>query len=146
MAVVLAPGWAYLLGSAAAAIGFARRPLPRATRCPTVSVLKPLCGAEPGLYENLRSFAEQDYPARQIVLGIDQPDDGALPTARALMRDLPGCDIALATGAGAGANRKVANLENMLRQARGPILVLADSDMRVEPHYLAAVTDRKSVV
>jgi ceramide glucosyltransferase len=140
MAVVLAPGWAYLLGSAAAAIRFARRPLPRATRCPAVSVLKPLCGAEPELYENLRSFAEQDYPAFEIVLGVDQPDDGALPTARDLMRDLPGCEIALATGAGAGVNRKVANLENMLRQAHGWILVLADSDMRVERHYLAAVT------
>jgi ceramide glucosyltransferase len=139
LAIVLALGWAYLLGSAAATIGFARRPLPHATRCPTVSVLKPLCGAEPGLYENLRSFAEQDYPALQIVFGIDRPDDGALPTARALMRDLPHCDIALATGAGAGANRKVANLENMLRQAHGRILVLADSDMRVERHYLAAI-------
>jgi ceramide glucosyltransferase len=139
MAVVLAPGWAYLLGSAAAAIRFARRPLPRATRCPAVSVLKPLCGAEPELYENLRSFAEQDYPAFEIVLGVDRPDDSALPAACALMRDLPRRDIALATGAGAGANRKVANLENMLRQAHGRILVLADSDMRVEPHYLAAV-------
>jgi ceramide glucosyltransferase len=139
MVAVLAPGWAYLLGGAAAAIRFARRPLPRATRCPTVSVLKPLCGAEPDLYENLRSFAEQDYPALQIVFGIDRPDDDALPTARALMRDLPGCDIALATGAGAGANRKVANLESMLRLAHGRILVLADSDMRVEQHYLAAI-------
>jgi ceramide glucosyltransferase len=139
IAVVLAPGWAYLLGCAAAAIRFSRRPLPCATRCPPVSVLKPLCGAEPGLYENLRSFAEQDYPAFEIVLGVEGPEDGAAPTARALMRDLPGCDVALATGGGAGANRKVANLENMLRLAHGRILVLADSDMRVERHYLAAV-------
>jgi ceramide glucosyltransferase len=140
VAVVLAPGWAYLLGSVAAATHFARRPLPRATQCPAVSVLKPLCGDEPGLYENLRSFAEQNYPAPQIVLGVDQPDDGALPAARALMRDLPESDIALATGAGSGANRKVANLENMLPKAQGRILVLADSDMRVGPDYLAAVT------
>jgi ceramide glucosyltransferase len=149
IAALLAPGWAYLLGSAVAAIGFARRPLPRPTAWSSVSVLKPLCGAEPGLYENLRSFAEQDYPTRQIVLGVARSDDGALPAARALMRDLPECDIALATDPtgqarglqahAAGANRKVANLENMLPLARGRILVLADSDMRVERHYLAAI-------
>ncbi len=140
IAAVLVPGWAYLIGSVAAARHFARRPMPRATRCPPVSVLKPLCGAEPGLYENLRSFAEQDYPTLQVVLGAGTSDDGAVPVAGALIRDLPGCDIALATGAGAGANRKVANLENMLPSAHGRILVLADSDMRVERHYLAAVT------
>jgi ceramide glucosyltransferase len=140
MAVVLAPGWVYLIGSAMAAVGFARRPLPQPTICPEVTVLKPLCGAEPGLYENLRSFAEQEYPALQLVLGVEGPDDGALPAARALIRDLPGHDIVLAAGAGAGANRKVANLENMLPRAHGRILVLADSDMRVERHYLAAIT------
>ncbi len=150
IAAVLLPGWAYLIGSVAAARHFARRPMPRATRCPPVSVLKPLCGAEPGLYENLRSFAEQDYPTLQVVLGVGTSDDGAVPVAGALIRDLSGCDIALVTGPtgqarglkahGAGANRKVANLENMLPSAHGRILVLADSDMRVERHYLAAVT------
>jgi ceramide glucosyltransferase len=140
MVLVLAPGWAYLLAAAAAAISFARRPLPNATQCLPVSVLKPLHNAEPGLYDNLRSFAEQDYPATQVVLGVGGPADSALPVARALIHDLPERDIALAVGAGVGANRKVANLENMLPAARGRILVLADSDMRVERHYLAVVT------
>jgi ceramide glucosyltransferase len=137
---VLVPGWIYLCFAATAARRFARRPLPDAGSGPPVSVLKPLHGAEPGLYENLRSFALQDYPARQLVLGVDGPGDAALPVARALVRDLPRCQIALATGAGAGANRKVANLENMLPLATGRILVLADSDMRVGRDYLAAVT------
>jgi ceramide glucosyltransferase len=106
-----------------------------------VSVLKPLHGDEPGLYANLRSFAEQDYPAWQIVLGVNNPDDGALPAARALIRDLPDQDIRVIVDPRArGSNRKVANLENMLEAARHEIIVLADSDMRVERHYLAAVT------
>ena len=67
--------------------------------------------------------------------------DAALPVARALIGDLPGSDIALVIDARAcGSNRKVANLENMLEVARHDILVLADSDMRVDRHYLAAAT------
>ena len=106
-----------------------------------VSVLKPLHGDEPGLYENLRSFVEQDCRGVQVVLGVNDPEDGALPAARALIRDLHGSDIALIVDPRArGSNRKVANLENMLEAARHDVIVLADSDMRVDPHYLGAVT------
>jgi len=39
-----------------------------------------------------------------------------------------------------GSNLKVANLENMLTAARQDILVISDSDMRVDRRYLEAVT------
>jgi len=139
--IVLFPAWVYLIGAAMAVIRFARRPSPVISDQPAVSVLKPLHGDEPGLYDNLRSFAEQDYPALQIVLGVNNPEDGALPTAHALIRDLPACDIALVVNARAsGSNKKVANLENMFEVARHELIVLADSDMRVDRHYLGAVT------
>src|SRR5215813_8111778 len=95
IATVLAPGWAYLLGAGVAVIRFARRPLPMPPDRPAISVLKPLHGAEPGLYENLRSFAEQDYPAAQILFGVGNSQDTALPAAHALIRDLPAREIAL---------------------------------------------------
>jgi ceramide glucosyltransferase len=140
-AIVLLPAWAYLIGAAVAVVRFVRRQVSAAPDRPAVSVLKPLHGDEPGLYENLRSFAEQDYPALQIVLGVNDPQDGALPAARALMRDLPACDIALVVDARArGSNRKVANLENMFELARHDMVVLADSDMRVDRNYLGTVT------
>jgi ceramide glucosyltransferase len=104
-------------------------------------VLKPLHGDEPGLYENLRSFAEQDYPGLQIVLGVNDAQDGALPAVHALIRDLPASDITLVVDARAsGSNKKVANLENMFEVARHDVIVLADGDMRVDRHYLGAVT------
>jgi ceramide glucosyltransferase len=153
IAIVLFPAWIYLIGAAWAVVRFARRApsltLPRerrregwgASAQPTVSVLKPLHGDEPRLYENLRSFAEQDHPALQIVLGVNDAQDGALPAVHALIRDLPACDIALVVNARAsGSNKKVANLENMLEAARHDVIVLADSDMRVDQHYLGAVT------
>jgi ceramide glucosyltransferase len=152
IAGVLFPAWVYLIGAAVAVMRFTRRvptlTLPRSRGregCrptqPAVSVLKPLHGEEPGLYENLCSFAEQDYPVLQIVLGVNDPEDGALPAARALIRDLPGCDVALVVDARAsGSNKKVANLENMLEAACHDVIVFADSDMRVDRHYLGAVT------
>jgi ceramide glucosyltransferase len=141
IAVVLVPAWAYLVGTAVAVMRFMRRPLPTPPERPAVSVMKPLHGAEPGLYENLRSFAEQEYPAIQTVLGVNDPAASALPAARALISDLPCRDITLVVDKRAnGSNRKVANLENMFEAARHDFLVLADSDMRVGRDYLAAVT------
>jgi ceramide glucosyltransferase len=141
IAILLVPGWIYLIAAALAVTRFAGRPLPAAAEQPAVSVLKPLHGDEPGLYENLRSFAEQDYPEHQIVLGVNDPRDGALDAADALIRKFLNADIALIVDPRIrGGNQKVSNLENMLPMARHQILVLADSDMRVDPHYLAAVT------
>jgi ceramide glucosyltransferase len=138
---LLLPGWLYLLGAAWAVTRFARRELPISTEQSPVSILKPLHGAEPGLYENLRSFAEQDYPMRQIVLGVNDPQDGAIDAAQELIRDFPGGDVALIIDRHIrGSNGKVSNLENMLPEARHDILVLADSDMHVDRRYLAAVT------
>jgi ceramide glucosyltransferase len=139
--VLLFPGWVYLFGAAWAVTRFARRELPISTEKPAISILKPLHGAEPGLYENLRSFAEQDYPARQIVLGVTDPQDGAIEDAQALVHEFHGDDVVLVIERRMrGSNGKVSNLENMLPAARHDIFVLADSDMRVDRDYLAAVT------
>jgi ceramide glucosyltransferase len=139
--VLLLPGWVYLFGAAWVVTRFARCKLPVSTEQPAISVLKPLHGAEPGLYENLRSFAEQDYPVRQIVLGVTDPQDGAIEVAQALVHEFPGDDVTLVIERRIrGSNGKVSNLENMLPAARHDILVLADSDMRVDRDYLAAVT------
>jgi ceramide glucosyltransferase len=135
----------YLVAITAVVWRFARRriaaPLHERACRPPVSVLKPLYGAEPGLAENLRSFADQDYPAFQLVLGIRDRNDPALPIARSLIRERPGRDIVLVVDPRTeGSNLKVANLENMLPSARHDVIVISDSDMRVRPDYLRTVT------
>jgi ceramide glucosyltransferase len=105
-----------------------------------VSVLKPLCGEDAGLAENLRSFCRQHHPHYQIVFGVRDEDDAAIPVVRRVMAEFPDVDLALVIDRRQrGRNLKVANLHNMLPAARHPILVLADSDMRVGPDYLATV-------
>lgn len=143
-AVVLIVAWGYLAAATLAVWRFSRQRLSlsaaRRAEPRPVSVLKPLHGAEPGLFENLRSFADQDYPALQLVLGLRDAGDSALPIARAVIRDRPDRDIALVVNSRvSGSNHKVANLENMLPAARHDWIVLADSDMRVCRHYLSVV-------
>src|SRR6185312_6016351 len=68
----------------------ARRPPGGASAPPPVTVLKPLCGAEPGLDHSLRSFCEQDYAGgMQIVFGVQNAADPALTVLEGLKRDYP---------------------------------------------------------
>jgi ceramide glucosyltransferase len=108
---------------------------------PPVTVLKPLCGAEPGLYEHLRSFCRQDYPEYQIVFGVRDPADPACAVALRLAAEFPSLPMELIVNPQVhGSNRKVSNLINMLPYARHDVLAMADSDAFVGPDYLASVT------
>jgi ceramide glucosyltransferase len=108
---------------------------------PPVTVLKPLCGEEPGLYEHLRSFCVQDYTQYQIVFGTLDAADPALGTVARLTREFPDLAIDVVVNPRRhGHNNKSSNLINMLARARHPILLIADSDISVKRDYLAAVT------
>ena len=99
---------------------------------PAVSVLKPICGAEPELYRCLRSFCEQDYPELQLVFGVAAADDPAIAVVERLIEEFPGRDIALVVDPRAhGSNLKVSNLINMYRVAKHEVLVISDSDTLV---------------
>ncbi|MBV1688647.1 bacteriohopanetetrol glucosamine biosynthesis glycosyltransferase HpnI [Novosphingobium sp. G106] len=107
-----------------------------------VTLLKPLYGAEPRLDANLDSFLEQDYLGSiQMVCGVADRSDAAMAVAYRLQGDHPGRDITVVAGSDRTfANRKIANLANMLAAARHEVLVLSDSDMAASPEYLRAVT------
>jgi ceramide glucosyltransferase len=108
---------------------------------PAVSLLVPLHGAEPGLEENLRAFALQDYPVYQLVLGVARADDPALAIAQRVAAALPDRNIEINVGEVPSArNPKIANVLSMMRLVRHKVLVLADSDTRVDPAYVRSVT------
>ncbi len=107
-----------------------------------MTILKPLHGDEPGLFENLSSFCAQDYPAPvQVLCGARDARDPAIVAVERLKAAFPGADLQLVVdGAAHGANLKVANLIAMARHARHDCIVMADSDIGVEPRYLEKVT------
>ncbi|AOY94354.1 Fe-S oxidoreductase [Cupriavidus sp. USMAA2-4] len=148
----MAAAWPTLLGSALASVAagyalaaaWAGRRAPAAWPAPAaprpVSVLKPLCGAEPRLYENLAGLCRQTHPCYQIVFGVRDAADPAIAVVERLRADFPACDIALVVDPRVhGSNLKVSNLINLFAAARHDDLVLADSDIAVPPDYLVRV-------
>ncbi|MGC2460299.1 MAG: bacteriohopanetetrol glucosamine biosynthesis glycosyltransferase HpnI [Steroidobacteraceae bacterium] len=118
-----------------------RRAPTNSRQLPPVTVLKPLCGAEPGLYENLRSFCKQDYPEFQIVFGVRDLADPALSVVERLLVEFPSLPIDVVVNPQQhGSNCKISNLINMIARARHDVLAMADSDACVGPDYLSTVT------
>ncbi len=108
----------------------------KASRRPAISVLKPLCGIDDGLEENLAAFARLDYPEYEVVLGARSIDDAAWPVALAAARRWPGRFRAVVQRGEPGVNPKVNQLVTLARAARHGVLVVSDSNVRVAPDYL----------
>jgi ceramide glucosyltransferase len=115
-------------------------PVPRGA--PGISVLKPLSGGDDGLLANLASFAAIDWPEFEVLLGIHDASDLALPVARAAEARWPGCFRVVMQGPDLGMNPKVSQLATLVGEARHSLLVISDSNVRVEPGYLAEIAAR----
>lgn len=116
---------------------FVAAPRPRPADRPSVTVLKPLCGGEPGLAENLRSVCRQEYPAVQVVCGVADENDPALAAVASVAAELPDADLVTVVNPRRhGCNLKVGNLLNMLPSARHEVIVIADSDVHTDQAYL----------
>ena len=108
---------------------------------PPVSILKPLKGIDPDIYQSFRSHCLQDYPEYEIIFGVNDPNDTAIESVKKLQREFPDRRIQLLVCQKIlGANVKVSNLAQMLAEARHDYLIVNDSDIRVESNYLSRVT------
>ncbi len=133
LALAGSAGLVYQLASALAVRQFMAKPAPPPERRPPVTVLKPLCGADPGLEAHLTALLRQGYPDLQVVCGVSDPTDPAIAVVHRVMEQFPRADIELVVDSTQhGGNLKVGNLINMMRAARHDLLIIADSD--VAPH------------
>ena len=124
-----------------AAIGFlAQSPPVNPEFHPPISVLKPLCGLDRQTYKHLASFCQQDYPDYEIIFGVQDPADPVIPVVRQLIQDFPATTLRLViSDRTIGPNLKISNLANAQMEASHAILLIADSDIQVEPDYLLNV-------
>lgn len=130
---------AYQLLSLAAAIAFLLRGERRAASAPPVSILKPVQGLDPHFDQAIRSHALQEYPTFEILFGVSDPSDPAIPQIRSLMTEFPGVDIRLIISSRRTPNRKAGVLADLAAQAKYPVLLVNDSDVEVPRDYLRRV-------
>lgn len=106
-----------------------------------VSLLKPLRGVDPGMYEAFASHCRQDYAAEyEIIFGVAGMEDPAAALVERLKAEFPERSIRLVLcPEKLGPNGKVSALAQMFPEARYAYLIVNDSDIYVGPHYLANV-------
>ena len=107
---------------------------------PPVSILKPLKGVDPDMFESFRSHCLQDYPQYEIIFGVSDAEDPAVREVERLQAEFPDRSIQLVVcSQRLGTNIKVSNLVQMARQAHYDYLLVSDSDIRVQPDYLREI-------
>ena len=133
----------YCLLATFAGVRFARQRKagsPVATSFPPVSILKPLKGADPEMYQALRSHCVQEYPEYEMLCGVTEATDPAVPVVERLIREFPEAKIRMVLcDKRLGANGKVSSLIQLAAAAKAEFLVINDSDIRVEPDYLRTI-------
>ena len=140
LALAVAPFVFYLISIWSAVSFFRRRDDAGPPFTPPVSILKPCRGLDREAYENFASFCRQNYPEYEILFAVADPGDPAVPVIEQIQRDFPAVPIRLIRHVPAvGANGKVNKLIRLAAEARHDLLVINDSDVRVEPDYLRRV-------
>jgi ceramide glucosyltransferase len=118
-----------------------RRP-PRPRVRPSVSILKPVAGADDDLFANFESFARLEYPDFEILFGAASRADPAVPIVERFLAAHPELDARLIVTTPTGGdvhNPKVAQLIDLTRAAKGSVLVVSDANVHVAPSYLNAM-------
>jgi ceramide glucosyltransferase len=112
-----------------------RRKLPDHT--PPVTVLKPLKGMDEGLERNLRSFFRLNYADYQLIFGVADADDTAIPIVEKLIAEFPERDSTLVVGNPAfGLNPKIENLAAIYARRKHDVILISDSNVEVKPSFL----------
>jgi ceramide glucosyltransferase len=108
---------------------------------PGVSVLKPVKGLDPGMYEAFASHCRQEYAGEyELLFGVSSLDDPAVEAIERLMAEFPERSIRLIEcPEKLGPNGKMGNVVQLAREARFDYLIVNDSDIRVGPRYLSRV-------
>jgi ceramide glucosyltransferase len=113
-----------------------RAPSPRPRLRRGISILKPLCGLDDGLAANLECFCALDYAPYELLLGVRDRLDAAYPLALAFARRFPRRVRVVLQRGTPGLNPKVNQLATLARAARYDLVVVSDSNVRVDGDYL----------
>jgi len=104
---------------------------------PPVSILKPVRGIDCEAYENFASMCRIDYAEYEIVFAVADVADPVIGLIRRLQEEFPHRSIRLITAVEQrGHCRKTNSLRRLAEEAKYDLLVMNDSDVRVDKDYL----------
>jgi ceramide glucosyltransferase len=126
----------YVAGAIATRQFFQKKQPPLLTQTPPVSIMVPVCGLEPDSWGNWSSFCVQDYPNYEVLFGVVDPQDPAIPILRQVLEAFPHCAKLFVGLKPRGINFKDSSLSYLLEEAQHETLIFADGDIRVEPDYI----------
>ena len=107
---------------------------------PPVSILKPVRGIDCEAYENFASMCRIEYGEYEIVFAVADADDPVIGLIKKLQEEFPHRSIRLITGIEQrGHCRKTNSLRRLAEEAKYDLLVMNDSDVRVDRDYLRNV-------
>jgi ceramide glucosyltransferase len=134
-------GLFYFIAAMWSARAFVRRRAPVTPFAPPVSILKPVKGLDPEMYEAFASHCRQDYAGEyEILFGASSMDDPAVPAIERLQAEFPERSIRLVLcPEQLGLNGKISNVAQIAGHARYDHLIVNDSDIRVSPRYLTRI-------
>jgi ceramide glucosyltransferase len=118
---------------------FAIQPENPKTYTPPVSIMIPVCGVDPGAWENWSSFCQQNYPEYEVLFGVTDPQDSAIPLLEKLVAHFPDRTKLFTDLKPRGVNYKDSNLSYLLAEAKHEYIIFADSDIRVNSDYIHTV-------
>lgn len=141
LVLLLAGSWVYCVLIAIAARRYLVVSPPALATPPPISVLKPLCGQDDRLEENLRSFFTQDYSDYEILFAVHQLDDPAVAVVEKVRREFPKRPKVqlIETRVPTVPNAKAHSLGHLVAEAQHSLLVMSDSDVYVPPDLLRRV-------
>ncbi|THD43317.1 MAG: glycosyltransferase [Bradyrhizobium sp.] len=114
-----------------------RRPLPAPAGAPQVTIVQPLCGVEPFLEATLESTFALDYPQYDLIFCVARAADPAAPFAKRAIQRHPERRARLLIGDDrASPNPKLNNVLKGWKAARGPWIVIADSNVLMPRDYI----------
>ncbi len=106
---------------------------------PPVSILVPICGLDAGAWENWSSLCQQKYGDYEVLFGVIDNEDPAIPVLEKLVSTYPEKVHLFTNLKPRGINHKDSTLTYLLEKAKHEIIIFIDSDIRVNPDYISTV-------
>lgn len=104
---------------------------------PGISILKPLVGIDPNLFENLETFFNMKYPIYEVLFCIQDEMDASRMIVQSLMDKYPSVDAKMFLGGkNVGINPKINNMAIGYEASKYDLIMISDSGIKMKEDTL----------